>query len=334
MKKKLILIIFILFLSIFVIGKTIHSFDELLTPERMKIRGNRIFITEEFRVHIYSLIDFSLIKTIGKKGEGPGEFVGRLYIYPLDDLLYVNSMRKLSVFDKTGNLLRELRSKDSFANRFKPFNGKFIGQSYEIDKERNRFRLINIYNNDLSREKIVIREPHMNSFEKGITIFDTTFQVKVLRDKIYVVNGKEFKIDIYDGTFKKNLVIKKDYNRVKFGKKDKQKAIDNLRSNPQLKSFADEILKKQKYPDYYPAIHGLYDNGEYLFVMTYRWKGDNIEFFVFDLSGDFKKQIFIPFKMKSIYNAFPWDLKENKFYQLIENEDEEWELVETELNLK
>jgi len=298
----------------------------------VKIGDDRIFITEDFGVNIFRLKDFSFIKKFGKKGEGPGEFLGYIELSFFDGHLYVNSFGKLSIFEKTGRLLREIKPKDSLANRFAPFNGKFIGQSYEVDKERNRFRLINIYDKDLSREKKIIKEPHKNSLEKGITIFDTTFRAKIFGDRIYVVNGRGFKIDIYDRSLNKK-VIKRDYQRVKFGVKDKQKAIDNLKSDPRLKSFAAEILKRQRYPDYYPSVQGLYDNGDDLFVMTYRWKGDSIEFFVFDKSGNYKKQIFIPFKMKSIYEAFPWDIKGDKFYQLIENEDEEWVLMETILDI-
>ena len=78
----------------------------------------------------------------------------------------------------------------------------------------------------------------------------------------------------------------------------------------------------------------MYNNGKNLFVMTHRWEGNNIEFILFDNSGKFVKQLFIPFKMKSLYRAYPWDIKGDKFYQLLENEDEEWCLSENIIDLK
>lgn len=333
--KKSIILIFLIFLAFSVSGKVIHVFPDLLTPDRMIVGKDCLYVNEEFNIIIYSLNDYSFVKKVGKKGEGPGEFVGYLRLSLYDDHLYVNSAGKLSIFDKRGVMLTEIKSNDSMGGGFAPLNNKFVGRSLEIDKEKNRFTLLNIYNKDLVRERTMIREPHRSSFEKGVIIvFDTTFNFRVFGEKVYLVNGREFKIDVYDKVLKKEMVIERGYKRIKFGEKDKKKVVDNLLTNPRLKQFAEEIMKRQRYPDYYPAILGLYDNGEYLFVMTYMREGNNIEFMLYDRKGKFTKQIFIPFKMKSIFRAFPWSIKGNKFYQLIENEDEEWELHENILDLR
>lgn len=333
--KKTIFILLLLFASFNTQGKVVYVFDDLLTPDRMVIGEEYLYVNEEFSIIIYSLKDYSFVKKIGKKGEGPGEFVGYLRLSLYDNHLYVNSVGKLSIFEKNGVMVKEIKSKDSTSGIFTPLNNKFVAQGFEIDKDRNRFSLLNVYNKDLVKESTIIREPHRSSFEKGVVIvFDTTFNFHVLGKKVYLVNGREFKIDVYDKFLKKEMEIERDYKRIKFGEKDKKKVVDNLLTNPRLKPFAEEILKRQRYPDFYPAILGLYDNGDYLFVMTYMWEGSNIEFMIYDRKGKFIKQLFIPFKMKSIFRAFPWSIKGDKFLQLIENEDEEWELHENLLNLK
>ncbi len=333
--KKYIFIIFIFTVFSFSTGKVIADFPDLLNPDRMVLGNEKIYIVQDFSIHIYSMKDYSLIKKVGKKGEGPGEYVGYTWVSLYENKLFVNSAGKLSIYDTNGELIRELRSNDSASGRFTPLKEKFIGRGIELDKDRNRFTLLNIYDKNLVREKTIVREPHRSSFEKGIVVvFDTTFTFHVLGDNLYLVNGRDFKIDVYGKSLKKEKTIQLNYKRVKFGEKDKNKVLENLRTNPRLKSFADEILKRQRYPEFYPAILGLYDNGKYLFVMTHRWEGDNIEFMIFDDNGKFVKQLFIPFEMKSLYRAYPWDIKGDRFYQLIENEDEDWKLHENIIDLK
>jgi hypothetical protein len=44
------------------------------------------------------------------------------------------------------------------------------------------------------------------------------------------------------------------------------------------------------------------------------------------------KKIYLPLKEKNVYQLFPFDIKDGKLYQLIENEDtEEYELFVTEI---
>lgn len=44
------------------------------------------------------------------------------------------------------------------------------------------------------------------------------------------------------------------------------------------------------------------------------------------------KKIYLPLKEKSVNKLFPFDIKDGKLYQLIENEDtEEYELFVTEI---
>lgn len=332
--KKYIFIIFIFTVLSFSTGKVIADFPDLLNPDRMVMGDDTMYVVQDFSVHIYSMKDFSLIKKAGKRGEGPGEFVGYLRLSLYDKKLYINSSGKISIYDKDGNMIKEMKSHDSMAGGYLPFNNKFIGSGLEIDKERNRFRLLSVYDSGLVKEKVMIREPHRSSFEKGIiVVFDTTFNFHVFGNNLYMVNGREFKIDVYGKSLKKEKSVVLNYKRVKFSEKDKQKVLENLRTNPRLKAFADEIIKRQRYPDYYPAILGLYNNGKNLFVMTHRWEGNNIEFMVFDPQGNFIQQLFIPFKMKSLYRGYPWDIKGDRFYQLIEDEDEEWQLHENILNL-
>lgn len=333
--RKILFVFLTILLSVSSSGKVIADFPDLLNPDRILMGKERVYVIQDYTVLVYSMKDFSLMKKIGSQGEGPGEYTGYIMMALHNGKFYVNSSGKLSIYTLEGEMIRELKSRDSISGAFTPFRDKFIGRGMDIDKERNRYTLLNIYSEDLVREKTVIREPHSSNFEKGVIIpFDSTFNFHVLGERLYLVNGREFEIDVYGPRMEKEKTITWKYKKIKFGEKDKQKVLKNLRTNPRIKAFADEIIKRQRYPEYYPAILGIYDNETNLFVMTHRWDGDNVEFLIFDPDGNYIQQLFIPFKMKSLYRAYPWDIVGKRFLQLIENEDEEWQLRETILNLK
>lgn len=334
MKKAIVFLILILLISTFVSGRVIATFPELLNPDRMEMDENHIYITEGIAINIYSFKSFELIKKFGKKGEGPREFARYIGISLNSNKIYVNSQRKLSIYSVDGEFIKETKTNSSLTGGFIPLGKYFIGRGMEIGKEGNTSILINLYDSELKKQRNIIKKLNDNSFAKGvIKFFDSTLNYNVIGNKLYVVNGTDFKIDVYDSDAKKILSIQRDYKKIRFKEKDKKKFIDDLYNNPQTKSFADEIKKRAKFPEYYPAILNLYASGGLIYVMTYNWEGDNIEFLVFNTNGKFVKKVFIPFVMKSAFRAFPWSIKNKKLYQLIENDDEEWELIEVKINI-
>ena len=81
------------------------------------------------------------------------------------------------------------------------------------------------------------------------------------------------------------------------------------------------------FPQYYPAIVALFQRDDFIYVMTFRRRGDKFEFFIFDGNGNFLKNSFIPFMFQTAMNPYPFSIKDSRLYHLIENVDtEEWEL--------
>jgi hypothetical protein len=87
-----------------------------------------------------------------------------------------------------------------------------------------------------------------------------------------------------------------------------------------------------KFRDDFPAIQFfLVDNGR-IYIQTYLKKDDKYEFFIYDLEGKLIKRLFFPVKFQDALKPNPFDIEDNTFYQLIENEDEEeWELHAIEI---
>ncbi len=58
----------------------------------------------------------------------------------------------------------------------------------------------------------------------------------------------------------------------------------------------------------------------------WKWENKRVEFFIFDLKGKLEKNIYIPFAFQDALRPYPAAIKNGKLYQLIENDEEEWEL--------
>lgn len=83
------------------------------------------------------------------------------------------------------------------------------------------------------------------------------------------------------------------------------------------------------YPDYFPEISGMYIDQDLIYVLTWKRQGDKIECFIFDLKGNLKKQLFVPYVFEDPMFPYPVQIKGGKLYRVIENEDGQWELYIT-----
>jgi hypothetical protein len=66
-------------------------------------------------------------------------------------------------------------------------------------------------------------------------------------------------------------------------------------------------------------------------VPTWNLKDKKIEFFVYDAEGKELFHKYIPFAFSNAFQPFPLAIDKGKVYQVVENEDEEWELHISEI---
>ena len=164
-------------------AKEVVVLKELTYPYNLQISENEIFISEEAQIYIYSLNDFRLIRKIGRKGEGPGEFIThkvkpiQFDIHP--ECIYVESQVKVSIFDRKGQYKKAIKLPFYNAAGLYPAalnNGYFVGYQYadEVIPKNRRikndfygsgtkvFVTINIYNSKF--KKITIKEKTLLDF--------------------------------------------------------------------------------------------------------------------------------------------------------------------------
>lgn len=135
---------------------------------------------------------------------------------------------------------------------------------------------------------------------------------------------QKFAIDVFDENGKKLHTISTDYKKIKCTKKD----VLHYKSEFKYlyKRALERNLKNTIFPEYYPAIrHFSIANGK-IYVLTFKKEGNMREFVIFDLKGNMLKKIMFPVAEMNAKRFFPYSITDGKFYQIIENEDEIWEL--------
>ena len=69
-----------------------------------------------------------------------------------------------------------------------------------------------------------------------------------------------------------------------------------------------------------------------LYVMTWKFENGKFETFEYDKNGKFFRKFFIQVAIMEGIEPYPMNVKDGLLYQLIENEDENWDLHITSLD--
>jgi len=154
----------------------------------------------------------------------------------------------------------------------------------------------------------------------------------VYDDKLFITNSgmDELIIHVFDNTGKKLHVITGDYEKIKITGTQIKQYREGCKYK--YKRGLDVILKRTVFPEYFPAIRHFNVSDEKVYVMTFKKEAGKSEVQIFDLKGTLLEKSMIPIKEKNAKRFFPYDIKNGVLYQLVENEDEEWELHVTKIH--
>jgi len=329
--KKIIIILtaLLLFLGMQANADVITTFPELLNPSGLVIEDDNIYITQDITIYIYSMKDFKLKKKFGKKGEGPREFNRFAAITPMQDKLLINSMGKISYYTKEGEYLEEIKTKGGISFLYQPLGENYVGRGIGV-KDDTRYVSINLYDKNLNKIKTLLNREDDNQFGKGvIKILNSTLSYMTFNDKLYLWDGSDFEIQVFNKDAKEIMTIKRDnYKRRKFTDEDKQMIFDEIKNDPNQRPYMDMIKKMAVFPDEWPAIAGAFERDNIIYVSTFKaLDKTTYEFMIFDSEGKFVHSMYLPLKFQTALRPYPLSVKNGMVYQLIENEDEEeWEL--------
>ncbi|MCP5054640.1 MAG: hypothetical protein GY940_46175 [bacterium] len=310
--------------------------------QQVSIDKDRMYLVEDVTIYIYSLEDFKLIKKFGKRGEGPREFMssiqrgpsGLLTIDVAGENLLVKSLGKLSWYTKEGNYIKELKPQGATIYTAIQFEKNVVLQKLVIGNVLQQ--ALTVVNEKLETIKELDRLVDAFQFGKGLMVLKNNPLQAVYDGKLFAAWKNDVVIKVYDQQLNELYTIKHDIKRVKVSADVKKKIVHFLKTSPQFKNIYN-VIKPITFPELYPAIAGMSISGGKIYITTFKADDpkDDIqmsEILIFDLKGKLLETVMFPLKMSSPIIPYPFAVHSGKFYQIVENiDDEEWEVHITDL---
>lgn len=322
--RKMKLIILLVLFGHYVCAEKVATFHDFFKPGGIEVDKTQIYITEGTTVFVYSLEDFRLKKKFGKKGQGPQEFLEwsdreGITVNIQADHIVVGSRGKVSFFTLDGNYVTDIKT--TFGRTIKPFGRQFVGNESNYGKDQTLYKTIYIYDAEFNRLKEIYKTESFIQLRrgKGFLFFSSPFEYYLFEDKIFVIGGNNFVIDVFDRNGEKIYSIKREYERLKVTEAHKGEALNYFKTDSLRKDRYQWIKKNIRFPDYFPAIRSLNIANKKVYVRTYKKVEGNTEFFIFDTEGKLLKKVFLPIYEMHARDSYPFTIYNGKRYQLIEN---------------
>lgn len=316
----------LLFSVHFLCAERVMTLPEVLQPESLHMSEKKILIMDKETIHLYDLSKKKYVRSIGRIGQGPGEFNIFSVITLIDGhkfQVYAPLLRKLLVFSYKGEVIEEFRI--PVPNRF--ISIKRAGKNYIIWESESNHRLskifveFNLYDSDFKKLKTLYKFKYPVPFRRKFPIIKSGRKFFVYKNRIFISKSVEggFIFDVFDfkGTLK--YQIKKEVEKRRFSDEDKNKILAERKRI--VGSDWNHIKDTFFFPTFYPIIRDFMIRDHKIFIKTWFLKDEMVEFIILDLNEKRMKRQFLPEAGYLFY------FQENKYYFLFENiEAETFEL--------
>jgi len=254
------------------------------------------------------------LKTIGRKGQGPGDFNMPFLLAVTADRLFVWDMgnRRLCLLTLDGNFLKSIPMQSAQGRPDKmealPDGNILIGmkKAYRGEENRPQDYLIEIYTSELDdKGTLYTQQVLLNKFvrlEGGTTNIIQPFAPQVCWDvspdgKVIIGFSKNYEIEVYSSSRGKLFSFNRAYKPVKVTAKDKQEFFEGLTfsvDGVRTSQIPDFIIKNTDFPAEKPAFsHLKVDSDGNILVWPYRPKREEEGIYLdaFDAEGKFIDQV-------------------------------------------
>lgn len=309
---------------------------DLLAPETIAADNQYLYITQREEVLIFSIQNFSLIRRLGRPGEGPQEFKlmedKPLQLFVEGPDIIVNSWNKISIFKKTGPFKTELRSTEPLTTNYIPLPDHFVAMTIRTQKGA-RQKVLSLYTHTLKKQKEIFLRTTPKQKNHKIPILQKTFQYTVHAGTLIISADNTFTIYLFnpDGTPHKKIHLP-NYQQRPFTKTDKQNHITLTKRNAANTALYNRLKDRIQYPTHYPAIQTIHAAHNKIYAITWKKTGQATETHRFTLTGKKLPQIPLSLHYQDPFTPAPHTIQNNTLYQLTETPDTTWQLHTTPLN--
>lgn len=276
-----------------------------------------------FRIQVYDRYG-KYIKSIGKKGQGPGEFEspfeieldkkGNIYVYDF-------AKRGLLVFDKEGNYLRRIPINYSLGN-FKITDDGSLFCIISQHTEKGEFLTFLKFNNDgkINKEIKKILDESMTTIGTGTMIygfshsfvFEPFFYFSELLNQFIYGESSRYELSAISPSGDVVFKFRKEEKEIPVTSREKSKICDSFK--PPLPK---EVRKKMYFPPYRPFFSSfVIDSDGRIYVSRMKSPVDESKETEFDV---FSSDGYYIYKTK--LNFFPNIIKDGFIYARIKDEE-------------
>ncbi len=196
---------------------------------------NNIYVLDggNYRIQKFDK-DGNYLQTIGRKGEGPGEFMRPFNIF-LDELsnIYVMELRKLHLFNPKGNYIKSVVPPMFIMGFAVEPGGNIIGHGLISTAKAQNFG-IKLLDSEGKITKNIAEFPGLTNVSKGDTLFSFTHSYRpqlafspVEKKGAVYGYGAEYKLIVTDFSGEASLIIEKDEPPQSITRREKDKIIDD-----------------------------------------------------------------------------------------------------------
>lgn len=284
-------------------------------------KGNiYVLDSKECRIQKYDK-DGNYLQTIGRKGQGPGEFE-RAFRMVLDSKgrIYVNEFRKIHIFGENGEFKRSRNIGSSISSYRITKDGNILGHSRTSSEEGRTLDIVLIDSEGKKLKTIASFTDQSGFMRKGnISIgmslpFGARLYFCPLSEELGIYGySSEYKLFVINSSGEITHIIEKDEPRQAVTQKEKRKIIKDRveRQRGSLKLSEGDIKKLLNFPKYkafYTQI--ITDDKSRIYVRKMKPVSSNDKIRSYDL---FSQEGYYLYKLK-IYDIFPSIIKNGFIY--------------------
>lgn len=295
-----------------VYGVKLGTLDKVYKPQMIKADGDDLFIVEGHKIHIYTRKDLKYKMTLGKEGEGPGEFnldpARTLVISVFPDYILAESRNKVVYFNRQGKFIKEFRKQPTVVQTL-PLGKHYIFYKILYGPEGKNYFALSLHDAQMKELRELYRQKFF-VFEDTTFIMPDAINFCIFQDKVFWEESPDgFRIAAVDSNGKDLARIEMDFVKLPVTEPDKKTAFDLYMKNPSMlrlareqgKEYVDNFLKQihMVYPDHFPAVRDIISDPvkQLIYIKTYQVKNDKEEYQVMDIKGNegkILKTIYLP----------------------------------------
>jgi hypothetical protein len=286
-------------------GEKVADLPELNRPASMAIAGSTLYVCDSDVIHTYALNPFSFVRTLGRGGEGPGEFNSTPHLAVHDDGLFVNTMGKVMTFNKSGEFQAQTRIPFVYWYFYYPLmlsGDNFVGVPLKrIGEVSKTIHTVNLYDPQLnlitefyqggSPALLPPPPPGGKVVKNDVQVIPDCLEIAVHGGRIYVADSRRgFFVSVFDSAGKHLFDWDLEYTRISVPEEFKRRFWQETRAADnweQLKQRFNYIIR-----DHFPAFFSMKVQQGRMYLTTHARKDGLYEVVVLDLRGRILKRVF------------------------------------------